>query len=185
MTALPSVVECRAEHLGSIGAILNDAILNTTALWDDEPRSEEMIAEWFAAKTAAGLPLLGIEAEPGVLAGFATWGPFRPFAAYRHSVEHSVYVDVGHRRRGIGRTLLETLIAAAVRRDVHALVGGIDAANAPSIALHRRLGFTRCGIIREAGWKFGRWLDLEFHQLLLTTPVQPRAGVAGEAHRAG
>jgi len=181
MSAGLPVIDCRAEHLGSLRGILNDVIVNTTALWDYEPRSEEMIAEWFAAKAAAGLPVLGIEVEPGVLAGFATWGPFRPFAAYRYSVEHSVYVTAAHRRRGIGRTLLEELIAAAVRCDLHALVGGIDASNAASIALHQQLGFTRCGIIREAGHKFGRWLDLEFHQLLLPTSARPLGEAAAES----
>jgi len=185
MAALPPVIDCRVEHLGSISGIFNDAILNTTVLYEYEPRSEQVMADWLAAKAAAGLPVLGIEASPGMLAGFATWGPFRPFAAYRYSVEHSVYVAAAHRRRGVGRTLLEPLIAAAVGRDLHALVGGIDASNAASIALHARLGFTRCGIIREAGYKFGRWLDLEFHQMLLPTPARPLEGPTPEITRAG
>jgi phosphinothricin acetyltransferase len=106
-----------------------------------------------------------------VLAGFASWGPFRPFPAYLYTVEHSVYVDERFRGRGVGRALLKALIAEARERKLHTLVGVIDATNAASIALHSRLGFTRCGTVREAGFKFGRWLDVEYWQLLLTAPT--------------
>jgi L-amino acid N-acyltransferase YncA len=121
---------------------------------------------WLAAKEAASLPVLGIEAE-GCLAGFATWGPFRNYPAYKYSAEHSVYVDARFRRRGIGRRLMEAVVAEAGHRGLHMLVGGIDATNFASIALHQQLGFTHCGTVREAGFKFGRWLDLEFWQRVL------------------
>ena len=115
--------------------------------------------------------MLGIESEPGALAGFASWGPFRPFPAYLHTVEHSVYVDARFRGRGVGRALVAALIDEARRRDLHAMVGVIDATNAASIALHRRLGFTHGGTLREVGFKFGRWLDVEYWQRLLSTPT--------------
>ncbi len=91
-------------------------------------------------------------------------------------MEHSVYVHPEKRGRGVGKALLRELIGAAAAQDYHVLVGGIDAANAASIALHAGLGFTRCGTIRQAGFKFGRWLDLEFHQLILATPACPADG---------
>ena len=69
---------CTAEHLQAIREIYNDAILNSTALYEYAPRSEETMREWFAARQRDGIPVLGIEWEPGVLAGFVTWGPFRP-----------------------------------------------------------------------------------------------------------
>jgi len=115
--------------------------------------------------------VLGIEAEPGVLAGFASWGPFRPFPAYCHTVEHSVYVDARFRGRGVGRTLLSALVEEACDRKLHTLVGVIDAKNTVSKSLHSRLGFTHCGTVREAGFKFGCWLDVEYWQLLLTAAV--------------
>jgi phosphinothricin acetyltransferase len=163
----PPVIRCGPRHLAAIREIFNHEIAHTTALYDYEPRSAETVAAWFAAKEVAGLPVLGIEADDGSLAGFASFGPFRPFAAYLHTVEHSLYVDRGHRGRGVGRALLEALVAEARGRGLHVLVGGIDSANAASIALHRKLGFTHCGTVREAGHKFGRWLDLEFWQLVL------------------
>jgi phosphinothricin acetyltransferase len=71
---------------------------------------------------------------------------------------------------------LAELIASAMRHDYHLLIGGIDAQNAASIALHRRLGFEQCAHIRQAGFKFNRWLDLVFYQLLLKTPAHPIDG---------
>jgi phosphinothricin acetyltransferase len=170
------VIACDRSHLPAIRAIFNQAILHTTALYEYEPRSEAVIEAWYADRQALGAPILGIEWESGVLAGFATWGPFRPRPAYKYSVEHSVYVAEQFRGHGIGRQLLEALVGAARDRDLHQLIAGIDAANSASIALHKSLGFRRCGTVREAGFKFGRWLDLEFWQRLLPTPARPVDG---------
>jgi len=166
-----AVIQCGREHLEAIRGIYNHEIVHTTALYEYEPRGVETMAAWWAVKQAAGLPVLGIELDSGVLAGFATWGSFRPFPAYVHTVEHSVYVDARFRGRGVGRALLAALIDEARVRDLHTLVGVIDATNAASIGLHRRLGFTRCGTVREAGFKFGRWLDVEYWQIILATPT--------------
>jgi len=171
-----TVIACTPAHLPAIRAIYNDAILHSTALYEYTPRSEAMMEEWFAVRQRDGVPVLGIEWEPGVLAGFVTWGPFRPRPAYKYSVEHSVYVDERFRGHGIGRQLLEAIVAEARRRDLHMLIAGIDATNVASIALHSSLGFRCCGTVREAGFKFGRWLDLEFWQLLLDTPEEPVDG---------
>jgi phosphinothricin acetyltransferase len=110
------------------------------------------------------------------LAGFASYGIFRAWPAYKYSVEHSVYVDARFRGQGIGRRLLEAVIASAREQDYHVLIGGIDATNRASIALHERMGFTHCGTIQQVGFKFGRWLDLAFYQLALPTPLQPTDG---------
>ena len=171
-----TIVPCTADHLPAVRAIYNDAILHTTALYEYAPRSEEMIREWHASRVRDGIPVLGVEWESGALAGFATWGPFRPRPAYKYSVEHSVYVDHRFRGRGIGRTLLEGIVQEARRRELHVLVAGIDTGNTPSIALHRAVGFQPCGTVRQAGFKFGRWLDLEFWQLVLETPSRPVDG---------
>ena len=170
------VIRCREDHLGAIRAIFNDAILNTTALYEYQPRSEATILAWWQAEQQAGYPVLGVEHADGSLAGFASWGPFRVFPAFKYTVEHSVYVAAESRGVGIGRRLLEAVVAEAVRQDVHLLVGAIDATNAASIALHRSLGFEHSGTIREAGFKFGRWLDLDLWQRTLTTPDRPVDG---------
>lgn len=152
--------------LGGLLAVTNHAILTSTALFDYEPREPAAQAEWLDAKRAEGWPVLVAEDE-GKFLGFASFGPFRRWPAYGRSVEHSVYVAEGSQRRGTGRALLEALIAEAKAREVHTMVGGIEAGNAPSIALHASLGFAEAGRMREVGWKFDRWLDLVFMQRIL------------------
>jgi len=165
-----------ALHASAILAIFNDAIVNSTALYDYKPRAPESMGPWFATKRSNGFPVIGAEDDAGQLLGFASYGSFRAWPAYKYSVEHSIYIHPDHRGAGLGRTLLEALIVAARERDVHTMIGGIDASNAASIALHTRLGFEHAGTIRQAGFKFGRWLDLAFYQRLLDTPLQPVDG---------
>lgn len=170
-------IDCEeGRHAEAILDILNDAILHTTALYDYAPRPRESMAGWFAAKRAGAFPVLGVEDGAGQLLGFATYGSFRQYAAFKYTVEHSVYVHRDHRGRGIGRCLMSALIDRARRQDLHLLVGALDAANAPSIALHSALGFRHAGTIAEAGYKFGRWLDLAFYELRLPTPEKPVEG---------
>lgn len=163
----PRLTDCDRSYSAAILHILNDAILYSTALWDYEPRSEASMSAWFDVKESNGYPVIGAVDERGALLGFATYGAFRPFAAYQFSAEHSVYVHPQHRRRGVGRLLLQALVARARERGVHTLIAGIDADNQASRALHQELGFVSCGVVRQAGYKFERWLDLEFQQLLL------------------
>jgi L-amino acid N-acyltransferase YncA len=154
----------RAATTGDLAAMLgiyNDAVLHTTASYDYLPRSGPQQDAWFAAKQAARLPVLVAERD-GEVAGFASYGPFRAWAGYRFSVEHSVYVETSARRQGIATALVGALAAAAEAQGLHVMVAGIDAANAGSIELHRRLGFADAGVLREVGYKFDRWLDLAF-----------------------
>jgi len=168
------VIQCEQNrHAEAILAIFNDAIANSTALYDYKPRTLEMMAAWFDAKLKGRFPVIGIEDDSGELMGFGSYGTFRAWPAYKYSVEHSVYVDARFRGRGVGKRVLQEVIAAAQGQGYHMLVGGIDATNAVSIRLHESLGFTYCGTIREAGFKFGRWLDLSFYQLILSTPSDP------------
>jgi L-amino acid N-acyltransferase len=170
-------VECtHAAHAGPILDIFNEAIVNSTALYDYKPRAPESMVGWFQAKQAGRFPVIGAVDEDGRLLGFASYGTFRAWPAYKYSVEHSVYVHKDHRGRGLGIALMRELIAAARAQQYHVMVGGIDMANATSIALHEKLGFRHAGTIREAAFKFGRWLDLGFYQLVLETPAQPVDG---------
>ena len=164
------------QHAESILEILNEAILTSTALYDYEPRSIESMRKWFDAKEAGRYPVIGAEGEDGTLMAFASYGMFRAWPAYKYSVEHSVYVHVGHRGKGLGRTLMRELIAAARTQGYHTLIGAIDSGNEASISLHEKLDFQRGGTIRQAGFKFGRWLDVTWYQLLLDTPAAPQDG---------
>jgi L-amino acid N-acyltransferase len=172
-----NIIDCTlAEHGPAILDIFNDAIANSTALYEYRARSPENIAEWFDVKRRGNFPVLGAVDESGALLGFASYGTFRPRPAYKYSIEHSVYVHREQRGRGVGRALMQRLISIATEQQYHVMIGGIDGENQTSIALHERLGFEHAGSIRHAGFKFGRWLDLAFYQLLLAGPEQPVDG---------
>jgi L-amino acid N-acyltransferase YncA len=171
------LIDCTyASHAAAILDIFNDAIVNSTALYDYQPRTMESMTAWFRGKEAGHFPVIGVVDDEERLVGVASYGTFRAWPAYKYSVEHSVYVHKACRGNGLGRLLLERLIAVAREQQYHVLVGGIDAANSASIELHRKLGFVHAGTITQAGFKFGCWLDLAFYQLTLTTPDRPVDG---------
>ncbi|MFC7393470.1 GNAT family N-acetyltransferase [Scopulibacillus cellulosilyticus] len=152
------------KDLAPILDIYNDAIINTTAVYDYEPHTIEERIVWFREKKKDNLPVLVFE-EEGKVAGFATFGPFRPRPAYQYTIEHSVYVHKNYRKKGIGTALLKEIIRIAKEQKYATLVAGIDALNEKSIKIHERLGFTHCGTIQNAGYKFDKWLSLVFYQL--------------------
>jgi L-amino acid N-acyltransferase YncA len=170
------IVYCSLEHHGAAMLdIVNNAIAHTTAIYDYHPRTPANMRAWFTAKEKDCFPVIGIE-EAGRLLGFASYGSFRAWPAYRYTVESSVYVVGEARGRECGRILMGELIRLARIQDMHTLVACIDMQNTASIRLHEKLGFSNSGVIRQAGYKFGRWLDAGFFQLILDTPAQPIEG---------
>jgi len=168
------IIDCVPEvHSDPILEILNEAIRNSTALYEYATRTRESMARWFDTKQHGKFPVLVAVDPSDTLVGFASYGTFRERPAYKYSVEHSVYVHVEHRARGVGSLLMQALIARATVQQYHVMVGGIDGSNRASIAFHEKLGFVHSGTVREAGFKFGRWLDLALYQLILPTPEQP------------
>lgn len=165
---------CTLDQAPGILAIFNDAILNSTALYEYKPWTMDHMVEWFEAKRRGNFPVVGAFGDGGDLVGFASYGVFRARPAYHYSVEHSIYVRSDRRGQGIGTVLLSELVETAMRQDLHMMVGGIDSSNQASLALHAKLGFQHCGTVRHAGFKFGRWLDLLFYQRVLPTPAHPR-----------
>ncbi|WCM89945.1 GNAT family N-acetyltransferase [Acidovorax sp. NCPPB 3576] len=171
------LIDCTEEdHAVAILGILNEAIVHSTALYDYVPRPQSAMATWFATKCANGFPVVGAVDGRGELLGFASWGTFRAFPAYKYTVEHSVYVHKDCRGRGLGGVLMRALVDRARAAGVHAMVGCIDAANEGSIRLHQQLGFVHTGTMPQVGFKFGRWLDAAFYQLTLETPLEPVDG---------
>ena len=155
------------DDIEGIRAIYNDAVLHTTAIWNERVVDTANRLAWLGDRRRAGYPVLvAVEGEDAVL-GYASFGDWRAFDGYRHTVEHSVYVRADCRGRGIGATLMTRLIERARRAGKHVMVAGIDAGNAGSIRLHEKLGFRQVGLLPEVGTKFGRWLDLAFLQLTL------------------
>jgi L-amino acid N-acyltransferase len=155
-----------AADLEAMLAIYNDAILNTTAVYDYQPRSSDLQRQWFETKQAQRLPVF-VAHDGATIIGFGSFGPFRPWPAYQFTVENSLYVDSAHRRKGAGTALLASLVSAARTAGYHAMVAGIDATNEASLALHRKAGFEPVAHFREVGWKFERWLDLVFMERML------------------
>ena len=166
------VRDATIHDLPGILEIFNDAIVNTTAVWRDAPEDLELRRRWFDARRARGFPVL-VAAEGNQVLGFGSYGDFRMFEGYRHTVEHSVYVRGDRRRSGIGRTLLHTLVDHARAHRMHAIIGGIEASNHASLALHAAAGFREVARMTEVGCKFGRWLDLVFVELLLDSRATP------------
>lgn len=146
--------------------IYNEAVANTTASWDHDPWSPVRHADWYAHKAEHGFPLL-VAAEAGEVLGYATYGEFSGKVGYASTREHSVYVRPEAQGRGIGRALMVALVDRARAAGVHTLVGRLSSDNEASLRLHAALGFVEMGRLREVGWKFGRWLDLSYVQLML------------------
>lgn len=164
--------DATAHDAQAIAAIYNDAVRNSTAIWNDVVVDAQNRADWIAAHYRAGEPVLILQ-EDGEVVGYVTYGAFRPHDGYRETVEHSVYIRADKRGGGRGRVLMEALIVAARARGKHVMVAAIDAQNTASIRLHEKIGFTSVGVMPQVGKKFGRWLDLALLQLRLDDRDQP------------
>jgi len=164
---------CTEQQLPEILDIFNDAILNSTALYDYKTRTLDMMQAWYADKQKGNFPIVGAFDEHNLLLGFSTYGMFRVRPAYKYSLEHSVYVRPDKRRQGLGKILLHEIIKKAEEQNYHVLVGVIDTSNTVSMKLHENEGFVLTGVMTEVGYKFGKWLDAAFYQLTLKTPEHP------------
>jgi len=142
----------------AVRAIRNDAIEHSASIWTTELVQPAAGQAWLAEHLERGSCY--VAETGGQVAGYACWSPWRPKDGYRHTVEDSVYLAAGHQGRGLGTALLKSLIGAATESGAHVMMACIEAGNAPSVALHERLGFELVGTAREVGTKFGRWLDL-------------------------
>jgi phosphinothricin acetyltransferase len=164
---LIQLIDANASHAEAIARIHNHAVLHSTAIWYDTPISVESRAAFIKSRQDAGFPFITAVDHDGAVLGYASYGEFRAFSGYRHTVEHLVYVAETAQRQGIASKLMHALMERAQNSQVHAMVGAIESGNLASLELHRRLGFTEVGRMPEVGIKFGRWLDLSLMQKLL------------------
>lgn len=165
-------------HLDALTALYNDAVEHTTAIWNDHAVDREDRAAWLAQRRRDGFPVLVCLGDgdgdgegngtAGELLGYATYGTFRPHDGFRGTVEDSVYVRSDQQGRGIGRALLEALVARAQEQGVRTMIAAIEAGNIGSVRLHEKLGFEHRGTLPQVGTKFGRRLDLALLQLMVT-----------------
>ena len=164
---MPTVRDATEADLPGILAIYNEVIATSTAVFSDRQVTLEERQAWFAARAGQGYPVLVETGDDGSVLGFASFGDFRAWPGYRHTVEHSVHVRADARGQGIGTALMPPLLERAADLGKHVVVAGVDADNAGSIRMHERLGFERAGQLRQVGRKFDRWLDLVLMQRLL------------------
>jgi len=159
--------------LAGILRIYNDAVQNSTAIWNDRIVDLDNRRVWLAERHDQGYPVLVAIDEGGQVAGYASFGPWRPHDGFRHTVENSVYVSPDHRGSGIGRSLMKALIERARMLEKHVMVAFIESENRASVHMHQQLGFIHVGQMRQVGCKFGRWLDLTMMQLTLNRTSKP------------
>jgi phosphinothricin acetyltransferase len=157
----------RRADVPAILAIYNDAVLNTTASADYEPRTLESRLAWFDAHAEAGYPVF-VAVKNGKVAGWSALSRYRERVGYRFTVENSIYVDAGERGSGIGRQLMRPLVEAAQAMGMHTILAVISADNEASIRLHRAFGFEEVGRVREVIYKFETWIDVIFMQKMLS-----------------
>jgi len=157
-----NIRDANQNDVEAITRIYNDAVENTLAIWNDQCVSVENRLQWLETRQKSGFPVLVV--DDGAVAGYASYGPFRPFDGYRFSAELSIYIDKKARGQGYGKKLLGALIEHASETDIHVLIAGIEATNTISIALHKAFGFEQTGYLPQVGFKKGQWLDLVFLQ---------------------
>ena len=172
----------RDDDFDAIASITNYYIETSTIHFAYEPVTRASLhAAWHAGRER--FPWVVAE-DGGAVIGYAKAGTWRDRAAYAWTAEVGLYVHHDARRRGLGRTLYSELLAELARRGFRSAVAGITLPNDPSIALHRALGFEPVGTVRDAGWKHGRWCDVEFWQKRFATGPEAPPG-ARSLRRAG
>lgn len=157
-----------AEDLPGILEIYNDAVLTTTATYDYEPRTLEHRAAWYEDHVKHGYPVFVAQDPAGRIVGWSCLNRYHDRMGYRFTCENSVYVAADQRGKGIGRLLMLPVIEAAKNKGLRAIIAVIDAENEASVRLHASLGFFHVGLFRQVGFKFNRWLDVAYMELLLT-----------------
>jgi L-amino acid N-acyltransferase len=155
------------DDLPGILEIYNEAVLNTTATYDYEPRTLEQRRQWFEERRRDDYAIFVAADGSGRIVGWSSLNPFHTRPGYRFTAENSVYVAADLRGRGVGKLLLAPLIEAAQGRGLHAIIAAIDAQNEASIRLHAQFGFEKVGHFKQTGFKFGRWLDVVYMERIV------------------
>lgn len=150
------------DDLPAILDIYNEAVLNTTASYDYEPRTLEHRTMWFEDHERNDYAMFVAVEAGGRVVGWSALNRYHDRVGYRFTTENSVYVAADQRGKGVGKLLLAPLIEAARARGLHAIIAAIDAANEPSLRLHAAFGFEKVGHFKQTGFKFGRWLDVVY-----------------------
>jgi len=167
MKSLFTVRPAIRADLPAILEIYNEAVLNTTASYDYEPQTLEHRVAWFDDHVKNHQPVFVAVDEMERVVGWSSLSRYHDRKGYRFTMENSVYVAADRRGLGIGRMLLKPLIESAQKNGVHAIIAAIDASNQASIRLHASFGFEKVGHFKEVGYKFDRWLDVVYMELVI------------------
>lgn len=154
------------EDIPFLQKIYNDAVLHTTATYDTSIKDYDNRLQWFKEHEAEPYILLVYELD-GVVAGYASLSKYRERPAFNQSVEISVYIDEQYQNRGIGSALMQAVLDYAQKQEnIHTVVSLITSDNEHSIFLHEKFGFEFCGKIKDAGYKFDKWIGLSTYQII-------------------
>lgn len=159
-----SPIEIRTATISDLPDILyiiNHSITTSTADYRYDTISMEELEQWYNQH-----PVF-VATMNNLVVGYATYSQFRERIGFQYSVEHSIYCHHDYQGKGIGRLLMNELIAYAKEQKIHTMVACIDSDNTNSIAFHKKLGFQLAGQMKEVGYKFGRYLDMTLMQLML------------------
>jgi L-amino acid N-acyltransferase YncA len=163
------------QDCAAILEIYNEAVLHTTASYDYEPRSLDHRLAWFDDHQHTGLPIFVALNEVGRIVGWSALNRYHDRKGYRFTSENSIYIAPDYRGRGIGKLLLAPLIESAAKLGLHAIIAVIDSENEASVRLHAGFGFETVGRFREVGFKFNRWLDVIYMELIVASDRLPAA----------
>jgi phosphinothricin acetyltransferase len=168
-TAVVLVRDATLTDMPALRDLYNATIPTTTHAWTETLQTLEAREAWFARQCDRGHPVL-VADDDGTVVGFTAYGDFRgegKWPGYRFTVEHTIHIDEAYWGRGIGRRLLEELMARGRAAGIHVMVAAIDSDNRESIAFHERIGFTIVARMPEVGRKFDRWLELVLMQRII------------------
>ncbi len=154
------------DDMVAVNDIRNHYVRTSTAIYSDEETTLQQRLHWLSQRDTALHPVT-VAVDAGNVIGWASLSPYNEKCGYRATAENSVYVHPDHHRRGVGRALLGDLLERGKAGGLHMVIARIDSGMAPSIELHRAVGFDEVGVLKEAGWKFGRWLSVLYMQKLL------------------
>ena len=161
-----SVREATLDDVAAIVAIYRPYVLTSAATMELDPPDELEMRRRFSDVLTRGLPYLVAE-QGGEVVGYGYASPFRPRSGYRYTVEDSIYLRADCAGRGLGRRLLEAVIAASREAECKQMIAVIGGDNPASVAMHAAAGFAHCGVLRGAGWKFDRPQNITMMQLEL------------------
>lgn len=177
---MSTIRRAATKDLAAVTEIYNEAILNSVATFDTEPKTVEEQKPWFESHDSKH-PVLVAE-QDGVVVGWASLTKWSGRCAYSDTAELSIYVKEGHRGRGVGAELMKTILDEGRKAGLHTIIARIAGPNEASVRLHKSAGFKHIGTMREVGRKFGELLDVRLMQKIYGSQFPSQTNVNAKRH---